>query len=141
MVKKPAITSQEFGMAMPRGTIGCVSFKEAPEELDAFIGERLADAGVWRSARVSDGISALRTLEKNQSRARFCGQIWHIDQTLHTFWLDIESSNDHIDWTLYFDPIEDSPRNARNLVHSLSRPDEVDWRVTLSGRLRVAANE
>ena len=51
-------------MATPRGTLGCVSFVETAEELDVFIGERLADAGVWRSARVSDGISAMRTVEK-----------------------------------------------------------------------------
>jgi hypothetical protein len=128
-------------MATPRGTLGCVSFAETAEELDVFIGERLADAGVWRSARVSDGISAMRTVEKSQSRARFCGQIWDIDQTLHTFWLDFETSNDDIDWTLYFDPIEDSPRRVRNLFYTLSRPDEVDWRVTLSGRLKVAPSE
>jgi hypothetical protein len=128
-------------MATPRGTLGCVSFLETAEELDVFIGERLADAAVWRSARVSDGIGVMRTVEKSQSRARFCGQIWDIDQMLHTFWLDIESSNDDIDWTLYFDPIEDAPRRARNLVYALSRPDEVDWRVTLSGRLKVGQSE
>jgi len=114
---------------------------ETPEALDVFIGERLTDAGIWRSARVSDGISAMRTVEKSQSHARFCGQIWDIDQTLHTFWLDIESSNDDVDWTLYFDPVEDSPRHARNLVYALARPDEVDWRVTLSGRLKAAPCE
>ena len=128
-------------MATPRGTLGCVSFLETAEELDVFIGERLADAAVWRSARVSDGIGVMRTVEKSQSRARFCGQIWDIDQMLHTFWLDIESSNDDIDWTLYFDPIEDAPRRARNLVYALSRPDEEDWRVTLSGRLKVGQSE
>lgn len=106
-----------------------------------FIGERLTDAGVWRSARISDGIGAMRTVEKSQSHARFCGQIWDIDQTLRTFWLDFANSNDDIEWTLYFDPIETSPRRARNLVHALARPDEVDWRVTLSGRFRVAPSE
>lgn len=46
-----------------------------------------------------------------------------------------------LDWTLYFDPIEDAPRRARNLVYALSRPDEVDWRVTLSGRIKMAQRE
>jgi hypothetical protein len=64
---------------IPRGTLGCVSFVETAEELDVFIGERLAVAGVWRSARVSDGISAMRTVEKSQSRARFCGQKSHVE--------------------------------------------------------------
>jgi hypothetical protein len=106
-------------------------------ELESFIGNRLADAGAWDAPRTSDGISVLCEIERTDFVARFCGQIWSIDQTLHTFWLDIERSHDELGWTLYFDSLIDSPRRARNAGYALTRPDEVEWRVTLSGRLKA----
>jgi hypothetical protein len=107
-------------------------------ELESFIGNRLADAGVW-DARTSDGISLLREIERTDVLARFCGQIWSIDQTLHTFWLDIERLRHELDWTLYFDALIDSPRAARNAGYALARPDEAEWQVTLSGRVKKIA--
>ncbi len=105
------------------------------DELALFIGKRLTEAGIWESPRVSDGISTLRAVERTQCCVRFCGQIWDIGQTLHTFWLDIEQSNDELAWTLHFDPLVDSPRRARNIGLALADPNEVEWRATLSGKL------
>jgi len=107
------------------------------DELALFIGERLTEAGIWESPRVSDGISTLRAVERTHCSVRFCGQIWDIGQTLHTFWLDIEQSNNDLAWTLHFDPLIDSPRRARNIGYALAHPDEVEWRSTLSGRLEA----
>jgi hypothetical protein len=106
------------------------------QELESFIGERLTDAGVWKAPRTSDGISLLREVERAVALVRFCGQIWQIDQTLHTFWLDVERVEQELRWTLYFDPIIDSPRRARNAAYSVTGPEVVEWRVTVSGKIQ-----
>jgi hypothetical protein len=107
-------------------------------QLESFLGDRLHEAGVWESPRSSDGISALREIERTSVRARLCGQIWEIvEQSLHAFWLDVERSADDVRWTLYFGAIVDSPRRARNAAYALSDPGEVEWNVTLSGSFKA----
>jgi hypothetical protein len=105
------------------------------QELESFIGERLTDASVWEAPRTSDGIRLLREVERTVALMRFCGEIWEIDQTLHTFWLDVERVDQELKWRLYFDTIIDSPRRARNAAYALTRPEDAAWRVTLSGKI------
>ena len=56
--------------------------------LESFVAGTLADAGVWSSPRVSDGLVAYRIVERGPTRVRVCGRIWEIDQTQRSFWLD-----------------------------------------------------
>lgn len=68
---------------------------------------------------------------------RLCRQIWEIDQTLHTFWLNVERVDQELQWTLYFDAIIDSPRRARNAGYAPSRAEVVEWRVTSLGKIQA----
>jgi hypothetical protein len=117
-----------------------VNFFDAEQEipglaLEIFIGERLCEAGIWESPRTSDGFHLLREIERTPNHTRLCGQIWEIvHQTLHTFWLDVERRDD-VRWTLYFDTVTSSPRRDRNLAYVLERPEDVEWRVTLTGAI------
>jgi hypothetical protein len=67
-----------------------------------------------------------------------CARIYEIDdQSLHTFWLEVKRDVDRISWSLYFDPIATSPRRAYNAVHNHDRPEDIEWRATLSGEAMV----
>lgn len=104
-------------------------------QVEAFIADRLVAAGVWASARTSDGIAHLRVVERSQEISRVCGHIYTIDQDLHSFWLDLVRDTDPLQlrWALYFDLIEPSPRRQRNAILVHDRGDELDWKVALSG--------
>lgn len=94
------------------------------DAVDAFITTCLCDAELWH-CRESDGLLSLRaTLRDGRVRAR--GRVWTIDQTLHSFWLDIAPDR----WTLYFDIDATSigARRARNALDVIEDPDEVEWR-------------
>jgi hypothetical protein len=79
-------------------------------------------------------IYLLREVERTVALVRFCGQVWDIDQTLHTFRLDVERVDQELQWRLHFDPIIDSRRRTRNAAYALTGPEVVEWRVTLSGK-------
>lgn len=101
--------------------------------LERFIGERLAEAGIWDSTRTSDGIEQVRLIRHDPRRVSLVGRLWEIDQTLRSFWLEVERTDgDGIAWTLYFDVLG-TARQVRNalLVHDAT--DEIEWRVTLTG--------
>lgn len=107
------------------------------ESLERFVGERLETAGEWSSWRTSDGITSHRVVERAPDRVVLCGTICTIEQTLHPFWLIVErdrAAPDRPTWSLFFDVDTTlvSPRRARDAVQ-VSRPDELHWRVTLSG--------
>jgi len=105
------------------------------DALDAFIGHRLFEAKVWASPRTSDGITHLRVVECEPERLRVCGRIFEIDQTLHSFWLDLERehSGSGVTWALYFD-VAGSPRTQQNAIDTYDDAREIDWRVALAGR-------
>lgn len=109
------------------------------DELDAFISRRLFEAGVWSSPRTSDGLEHLRVLEWERERVSLCGRIYEIDQTLRSFWLDVERapSGLGVTWRLAFDMVCDSPRRERNALDTRQHADELDWRVVLSGEADV----
>jgi hypothetical protein len=108
---------------------------EPSDTLDGFVSACLADAGVWKSPRTSDGVQGIeRVLEHSPERLRICGRIWSIDQELHTFWLELQRRADsEITWRLCFDVVGSSPRRARNAVHDHDRPDEIEWSTMLAG--------
>lgn len=105
------------------------------DALDSFIGDRLVEAGVWESPRTSDGIVSLRVVECEPNCLCVCGRIHEIDQTLHSFWLDLtcEASGSRVNWAVYFDPIASSPRRERNAIDTVDRAEDLDWRVALAG--------
>lgn len=109
------------------------------EPLESFISHRLHEAGVWSSPRASDGISSYRVVERGPGRVRLCGRIWEIDQTQHSFCLDVEwqeEAQSGAIWRLFFD-IDDtamSPRRARLAIDAIDDPTQVQWRVALTGR-------
>jgi hypothetical protein len=108
------------------------------DALDLFVSTCLACGGVWESFRTSDGIAHIdRVFDRGPEGLGVCARIYEIaDQTLHTFWLELERDVGGISWSLYFDPIGTSPRD-HNVVPNHERADEVEWRATLTGEAVV----
>jgi hypothetical protein len=109
------------------------------DALDWFIGSCLSDGGLWDSPRTSDGIIVERVLERTSNVLRVCGRIWNIEQTLHTFWLEIarDGEQDRFGWFLYFDVAESSARRARNAIDNHAVPDDIEWHARLAGEATV----
>ena len=110
-----------------------VALESDPRDaLESFVAGALHDGGVWPSPRTSDGVASYRVIERTPVRARVCGQIWSIEQTLHPFWLDLECG-DVVTWTLYFDVDTTvlGPRGTRNLLDSIQEPTEAPWARTI----------
>jgi hypothetical protein len=109
------------------------------DALDSFIGSCLYDGGIWESTRTSDGIHSTRVLEHASDELRVCGRIWEIDQSLHTFWLELkrDGSGDRFAWSLYFDVIETSARRARNAHESHDNAEDLEWRAKVVGEAAV----
>lgn len=108
------------------------------DKLDAFISHRLYEAGIWPSARTSDGVAAFRVVDRSADRLSVCGRIWDIGQTVHPFWLVIERNPldpTRVTWALYFEPDVTmlSTRQARDAVDAISDPRDVPWHHTLGG--------
>jgi hypothetical protein len=85
------------------------------QALDWFIGTCLYDGGIWDSPRTSDGIQSIgRVLERGPDRLRVGGRIYEIDQTLHTFRLELSraAADDRVTWSLDFDVTDDSACRA-----------------------------
>jgi hypothetical protein len=108
------------------------------DALDMFVSTCLACGGVWESFRTSDGIAYIdRVFDRGPEGIGVCARIYEIvDQSLHTFWLEIQRHADQINWSLYFDPIGESPRDY-TAAHGRDRADEFEWRATLTGEARV----
>jgi hypothetical protein len=75
----------------------------------------------------------LRVVEYLPERIRVCGRIFEIDQTLHSFWLDMRRGTAGVTWELHFDVVAASPRRERNAIDTFDDPQEIEWRITLSG--------
>jgi hypothetical protein len=106
--------------------------------LEQFVSRALADAGVWSSPRVSDGVMSYRMVDRASTRMRMNGRIWDIDQKLHPFWLDVErggAPGAPATWTLYFDidTASLSPRRARKVLDTIQDPTDIAWVVKLTG--------
>ena len=102
--------------------------------LEAFIASRLFEQGVWESRRVSDGVEHARAVEWSAERVRVCGRIYEIDQTLRSFWLDLERTpSGNVAWALHFDVVADSRGHARNAIDIHDRAEGIDWCVDLAG--------
>lgn len=113
------------------------------DALDFFIGGCLYDGGIWQSPRTSDGIHSIRVLEHASDKLRVCGRIWEIDQSLHTFWLELtrDGSGDRFAWSLYFDVIETSARRAQNAHESHDNPEDIEWRAKIIGGATVQGDK
>jgi hypothetical protein len=109
------------------------------ETLESFVSHRLSEAGVWSSPRVSDGVSSYRVVERGPKGMRLCGWIREIDQTQHSFLVDVKWEREDQsggNWKLFFD-VDDtamSPRRARLAIDAIEDPSQVPWRVELTGR-------
>ena len=105
------------------------------DALDSFIGHRLFEAGVWESPRTSDGIPHLRIVERAPRSVRACGQVYEIDQSLRSFWLDLrrETTENDVAWSLHFDVVGSSPAEQRNAIDVCDQAEKIDWRVILTG--------
>ena len=103
--------------------------------LASFVSHRLFEAGIWESPRSSDGIEQVRVVECQPARLSVCTRIFHIDQTLHWFWLDLARANPgtKISWTLHFDFVHGPSRRDRDAIHLCHRADDITWRVSLTG--------
>jgi hypothetical protein len=90
----------------------------------------------------SDGISFWRVVERGATRLRIAGNIWHIAQTIHAFWLDLERQapgSDELHYSFYFDvvPGPGSPRRIDLVAESIDYADEAEWRVVATGSAHV----
>jgi hypothetical protein len=106
----------------------------ASQFLETFIGERLFAVGVWESPRTCDGIEHLRVIEHQAVAVRVCGRLYAIDQTVHSFWLELlgGSSDQTVEWVLWFGLIASSPRQERNAIDLAHRAEDLEWRVAVS---------
>ena len=104
------------------------------DALESFVAQALYEHNVWESTRTSDGVSSYRIIERTPGRARVCGKIWSVDQTLHAFCIDFERG-DRVTWTLYFDADTTglSPRHARHFLDTIQDPAEASWAHTIKG--------
>jgi hypothetical protein len=109
------------------------------DALDWFIGSCLCEGGIWEHQRTSDGISAIRVLERGPETLRVAGQIWEINQSRHMFWLELERDDvpDRFAWVLHFDVIETSARRARNALSNHEDAEEIEWRAKVMGQATV----
>ena len=101
--------------------------------LEAFISKVLVDAGLW-DAWMADGVRDFRVVEDGPARARICGELRTIDQTLHVFFVDV-SATEHagiLDWSLFHD-LQAGPRRTRNAVYLIDSPDQDAWAAKFSG--------
>lgn len=107
--------------------------------LDWFIGSCLCEGGIWDHPRTSDGISAIRVLERGPDTLHVAGHIWEINQSVHTFWLELKRADvpDRFGWVLHFDVIETSARRARDALSNHENADEIEWRAKLEGEAIV----
>jgi hypothetical protein len=106
--------------------------------LESFIADRLCEAGVWSSPRVSDGIASLRVVERGPDLLRVCGEVWQIDQTRHSFWLTVtwdHEAQHRAVWALFFDVDTTgiAPRRTRHAIDLLQDPGDVAWQLALTG--------
>lgn len=117
-----------------------------PEDaLDAFVSLRLFEGVAWSSPRVSDGIDSFRVVRESATELHLAGRIWDIDQVLHSFWLVLrrdEAESVDVAWTLYFDPDigGTTSRRARNAIHAIDAPEQIEWRGTFEGRATLEAS-
>jgi hypothetical protein len=109
------------------------------DALDWFIGSCLCEGGIWEHPRTSDGISAIRVLERGPDVLRVTGRIWEINQSVHTFWLELkrDDETDRFRWLLHFDVIETSARRARDAHSNHEDAEEIEWRARLMGQATV----
>jgi hypothetical protein len=102
------------------------------DPLEAFVAARLSKGGVWSSPRESDRVAWHRIVERGPARLRVCGRIWTIDQTEHSFWLDVAweaEGRGGATWTLFFEVDETSgSRRARLAVYAIGDPGDVECR-------------
>ncbi len=126
-------------MELDLRTIFPLSEPDETDALDAFISERLCEAGVWGSPRRSDGIKRVRVVEFEPACVRVCGWIYEVDQTLHSFWLDLqrEGSGTSVAWALYFNVIASTPRQTRDAIDLYDRAEQLEWQVALVGCAEV----
>lgn len=105
------------------------------DALDWFLASCLCEGGIWDRPRTSDGISAIRVLERGPDTLRVAGHIWEINQSLHAFRLELERTDlaDRFGWVLHFDVIETSARRARDALSNHQSAAEIEWRAKLEG--------
>ena len=87
------------------------------DALDWFISSCLYDGGIWESPRTSDGIHSTRVLAHASDELRVYGRIWELDQSLHTFWLELKrDGSGEGEATIQDDKLTIVPRSTRPLL-------------------------
>jgi hypothetical protein len=111
----------------------------APEALELFIARVLHRGGVWEHPRRSDGIEGWRAVERSPSLLRLGGRIFEIDQSLHTFWLELEAGIGaaSVQWRLYFDVVGRPFQRVADALDVLDSAEQADWRLALAGTAKV----
>lgn len=107
------------------------------DSLERFVAGVLAEAGIWRSPRMSDGVQDA-TWAREPGRLRVRGRIFTIEQRLHQFWLEVEDAGvGRVGWTLYFDPRASSSRRGCHTIETADRAGDVAWSEQVDGAADV----
>jgi hypothetical protein len=106
-----AVIGQARGVSNIDALFTSVDEADLREPLEHFVASALFDAGVWASPRTSDGIAALRVVERGDGGERV------------------------VTWSLFFDidAARMSERRARNAIDCMQAATDVEWRVSLGG--------
>jgi hypothetical protein len=108
--------------------------RELVEEVEALIAQALVDGGVWETARTSDSLARCRVMARDAERVRLLGRIWTIDQTEHTFWLDLERGGA---WRLWYELDRALSERRRRDAHDLvTAPEQIAWEHVFEGVTR-----
>ena len=107
------------------------------DSLERFVAGLLAEAGIWRSPRVSDGVQGA-TWAREPGRLRVRGRIFTVEQRLHQLWLElVDEGGGRVGWALYFDPPASSSRRGRHAIEAADRAEDVAWSGHLVGAAEV----
>jgi hypothetical protein len=98
----------------------------------------LTESGVWDS--FSDGIVNDTEAWSSEDRYTLRGWIYHIDQSLHPFWLELaRDKQGGVSWFVGLDFVASSPQHARSVFDGAQRFEDVEWQFELAGEATIEA--
>lgn len=126
-------------MALFDDLVAALTGDRACDAADSLLGVLLAAAGIWESARTSDGVLSCRVVNADESSLLACGKVWEISQVLERYCFELLRDGDQLRWTVHYAVPDDEPRHRRavDLIEATD-PLTLAWRASASGVARMA---